>query len=789
MSNDTFALVAKDLGLRTDQVQSVGQLLDAGLAVPFIVHYRKESTGGLDPWRLRDIEDGLRCQHALEDRRQKILAHLQEQERLTESLAETIAQADTMTRLEDLYVAYRPKKRTLAATAQARGLGPFAEAIEQGLPAETALNEAAKAYVDPEKKLTSESDVLAGAAHIIANRVYEDPDIRWFVRQTLWDDGVLCCIKGQRADVQAKEFKDYFGFETPLDRVSPQRVLAMNRGEARHALKVRLTVPEDELCRHVLERLKWHEHPQGEFIESCVRDCLRRLLLPFLEREVRGEIAERAERYLMRALLDRLHGWLMQAPVTGKTVLGVVPGYRTGCKLAVLSPSGELLEHQTVFPHQPQNQRDEAKQAIIGLVEKHDISMAALGEGTACHETEDLLAELIAQRFPDLAYALVNEAGASVYAASRLAKLELPDKDGQVRSAVCVGRRLLNPLVELTKIDPQHLVVGPYQHELHSHQTREALAAVAESCVHQVGADANTAGVSYLRHVVGLKVETARQLVEFRERNGGLRSRQQLRDVPGMTEEAFVQAAGFLRITGGDEPLDATRIHPESYEVCARLLDELGCSRDDLLTDEGRAKLAEAAKAVTVADVAARLGVGEPTLRDMLAELPNPGRDPRETMPGPALRKGPVRLEELQPGMPLRGVVRNVVDFGVFVDVGLYEDGLVHISRMADRFVSSPHDVVSVGDELDVWVVEVDSERQRVALTMISPDAPARPSRPTSEAKPRPKRKKPKKKPRPTKPDVKPAKSESTRLTYRPFADLGKLFGPIEDSPEDKTEP
>jgi uncharacterized protein len=930
--------IAQDLQIRKVQVESVVQLLDEGNTVPFVTRYRKERTGGLNEEVIRQIQARIGLLRQLAERKQTILKSLDNQGKLTDDLRAAVLGADTAKRLEDLYLPYKPKKRTLATIARERGLESLALAIWNQDKAVANLDEVLPNMVNPEKELHTPADVLLGVQHILAEIVAETADIRAAVRSVLWETGKLCSSKSDKlAEGQGLDYKDYFQFTESVRQIPPHRILALNRGEKEGSLKVRLEWNAEAIQRVTLRGLAEaamkprieaekpriedrgskaegeaqtpktegeaqtpepvppipdtqssslepqssspdprssilemsgeplspdspYRSPHVAFLKTVAEDALSRLLLPSLEREIRRELTDEAEAHAVNVFARNLRSLLLAPPLRGKRVLAVDPGFRTGCKVAALDEVGNLLEEAVVFPHQPQNKREDAKARLAELILKHELSVVAIGNGTACRETEEVVSEIIAvfekrrtnpvaprpegapaspapiaeariedrgskieapeilhqpttpltpqpsvavpspappvpeipgpeilpvrplaegaaspapgestalavsapaeatapalpgpaetvaqaapaptpppkpvPVFPeglapaDLAYVIVNEAGASVYSASAVGREEFPNYDATLRGTISIGRRLQDPLSELVKIDPQNIGVGLYQHDVNPRHLKESLEAIIESCVNQVGVDLNTASVPLLRHVSGLNQLAARELVDYRKANGPFRSRDQLMQVPNIGPARFVQAAGFLKILGGDNPLDGTWIHPESYPAAQRLLAELGYG-PDILQDRTRSEEFHGKlKTLAPEEVAARLEIGVPTMRDILDALARPGRDPREDLPPPIFKKGILKLEDLQPGMELKGTVLNVVDFGAFVDIGLKDSGLVHISQMANRYIKSPYDVVAVSDVVTVWVLTVDKERRRVSLTMIKPGTERKP--------------------------------------------------------------
>jgi uncharacterized protein len=972
--------IAQDLQIRKVQVEAVVQLLDEGNTIPFITRYRKERTGGLDEEALRIIQERVGLLRQLAERKQTILRSIDGQGKLTDELRAAILSADNPKRLEDLYLPYKPKKRSLAAAAREKGLDKLAQAIWEADAIVANLAEVLPTLVNPEQNLNTPDDVLLGAQHILAETIAECADVRAIVRAVLWDTGKLCTVKSEKLqEGQGLEYKDYFNFQEPIRQIPPHRILAINRGEKDSALSIKLEWDAATGRRVALERLplpqkaeptpasagspapaaptdgvqveasilpdtpgadhqalaqpssspavtdpgaqtppssptpganapgspppgppppgpprhserhshrghRGHhppppnrmedlqKHPHREFIEKVTDDALARLLVPSLEREIRRELTQKAEHHAVGVFARNLRSKLLAAPLRGKRVLAIDPAFRTGCKLAALDEMGNLLADAIIHPHPPQNKKAEAKTRLEEMVRRHQVQVIAIGNGTACRETEEFVSDLlsefearrtnptpppapsteptadlsaqtsapaepaasvaatpeptpapapaespplaavaeatppappveqpvpsavapeapppipvVAEALPptaesvtpaaspqalspevaapaeaapgdaplaqpaapalapeappapppeplpepvaDLAYVIVNEAGASVYSASAVGREEFPHFDATLRGTISIGRRLQDPLSELVKIDPQHVGVGLYQHDVNPKHLRESLDAVIESCVNTVGVDLNTASVPLLRHVSGLNALVARELVDFRKNHGPFHSREQLLDVPGIGEARFVQAAGFLKING-ENPLDGTWIHPESYAVARQLLAEMGYEPSVLKEKERLAELQDKLKTLSPEAVGSRLQVGVPTLRDIVEALARPGRDPREDLPPPVFKKGILKLEDLKPGMELKGTVLNVVDFGAFIDIGLKDSGLVHISQMANRYVKSPYDVVAVGDVVNVWVLSVDGQRHRVSLTMIQPGSERRP--------------------------------------------------------------
>ncbi|MBL9125603.1 MAG: helix-hairpin-helix domain-containing protein [Planctomycetaceae bacterium] len=720
-------LVARPLRLPRAQVEATVALLDAGNTVPFITRYRKDQTGGLDEEQVREVQARVALLRQLAERKQTILRSIDAQGKLTPELAAQIEAADTLKRLEDLYLPFKPKKQTLATTARERGLEPLAREILTADPLALDLDRRGADFVNPDRGVATHADALLGAGHILSEQFSERADLRQRLRGILHRTGAL--VSKVEADLNpeqtklSQQFRDYFEYREALDKVPPHRVLAINRGERAKLLRVKIEADQAVLERETDELLVPPEHPHGEFLRACGRDALARLVLPSLERELRREMTDRAEEHAVTVFARNLRQLFLQRPVRGRRVLAIDPGFKSGCKLAALDAFGNLLAWSVVHLVGKQGQRDAARAKLLELVNEHELSVVAIGNGTGCRQTEELVADLLANELKDrgVDYVIVNEAGASVYSASPLAREEFPDHDATQRGTISIGRRLQDPLSELVKIDAASIGVGMYQHDVKAKHLRESLDAVVESCVNYVGVDLNTASPALLRYVSGLNQLTARRLYDYRREHGPFKNREALREVPGFGEATFTQAAGFLKIDEGDNPLDTTWIHPESYEATRQILARLGWSEADLVDKQRTAESAEKLATLDPAALATELNVGEHTLRDILANLARPGRDPREDLPPPVFKQGILKLEDLIVGMELSGAVLNVVDFGAFVDIGLTDSGLVHISELADKFVSNPHEVVAVGDIVKVWVLSVDKDRRRVSLTMIPP--------------------------------------------------------------------
>lgn len=722
-----LARVATELHLRLEQVTHTVQLLDEGNTVPFITRYRKERTGNLHEEQIRAIQERVLSLRQLADRAADILRLIESQGKLTPELRTEISRADSLKRLEDLYLPFRPRRRSRATIARERGLEPLADAIWSQSLKEASLQTAAAAYIRPEQELPDVATVLAGAADILAEKISDDADLRERCRTVARQTGHLTSVGTKTADQTHPEFRDYFEYGEPITKMPPHRILALNRGEEQKALRVSFEWDAPQAERAALDHLRLHQHPCREFLTACVTDALDRFIRPALEREVRRDLTEKAERHAISVFSQNLRQLLLQPPLRDQRVLAIDPGFRTGCKLAALDEFGNLLGIDIISIVGSAERKSEARAKLASFLREHRCNVIAIGNGTACRETEELVSELISTECPEARYIIVNEAGASIYSTSSVAQQEFANLDATARGTISIGRRLQDPLSELVKIEPQHIGVGMYQHDLNAKQLKEALDDVVESCVNFVGVDLNTASPSLLMHVSGFNQLIARRVVEYREKSGRFQSRKQLLDVPGVGPATFTQAAGFLKLDG-DEPLDNTWIHPESYEVARLLLARCDLSPELLRPGTDPSPLRERLSAIEAPRLAQELTVGLPTLTDIVDALLRPGRDPRADLPLPVFRQGVLSLDDIEVGMELQGTVLNVVDFGAFVDVGLKDSALVHISQLASHFVRSPQDIVSIGDVVTVWVLSVDRDRKRIGLTMIPPNGPSLPS-------------------------------------------------------------
>ena len=713
-----YTAIAEELNLGWSQVKSTIELLDADNTVPFIARYRKELTGSLDEEQIRAIQERIRYLRNLEERRQAILKSIEEQGKLTPELEAALLAADKLQTLEDLYLPYKPKRRTRATMAREKGLEPLAQLI---LAQETFSGdplEYAQPFVDPEKGVEDAEAALAGARDICAETISDDARVRQTVRELTLARGFL--TSEARDPDNCKEYEIYKQYSEPVKTIPPHRILAVNRGERENFLRAAIEAPEAELVLEI-EKL-YVTQPRSIFtgeLKTAAADAYHRLIAPAIEREIRKQLSERADEHAIRIFAQNLRALLMQPPLRGKVILGIDPGFRTGCKIAAIDRTGKYLEGGTIYPHEPQRRWREAKETISEFIEDHQIDIIAIGNGTASRETEKLAAEVIAECARPVQYVIVSEAGASVYSASPVARKEFPELEASLRGNISIARRLLDPLSELVKIDPKSIGVGLYQHDVDQIHLAESLDQVVESCVNNVGVDLNTASASLLQYISGVNGRVAENIVRYRDERGKFTSREELKAVKGLGENAFVQAAGFLRLPESECFFDRTAVHPESYTAAERLLQELGLEVAQVQENGRLVSQRFKQSGRTLAELAVVCGCGAETLQDIIASLEKPNRDPRDEMPKPILRSDVLSIEDLSEGMVLKGTVRNVVDFGAFVDIGVKEDGLVHLSRMAKKFVKHPLDIVKVGDVIDVKVVTIDRERHRIGLSMV----------------------------------------------------------------------
>ena len=710
---DVIKTLAGELQIREGQVQAAVKLIDEGNTIPFIARYRKEATGSLNDEVLRNLDERLKYLRNLEDRKEQVIASIGEQEKLTEELERKIREAKTLVAVEDLYLPYRPKRRTRAGIAREKGLMPLADQIflqEMSVPA----IEEAEGFVSEEKGVATAKEALDGAMDILAERISETAEYRTYIRKITMEEGML--TSSARNEKETSVYEMYYQFSEPVKKAAGHRILALNRGEKEKFLNVKIEAPEEKILRYLAKQIiKKDSRNTAPVLQAVLEDSYRRLIGPAIEREIRAGLTEKAEAGAIRVFGKNLKQLLMQPPVADRVVLGWDPAFRTGCKLAVVDGLGKVLDTVVIFPTAPQNKVEESKQILKNLIRKYGISLISLGNGTASRESEQVIVELLKEIPEKVQYVIVNEAGASVYSASRLATEEFPKFDVGQRSAVSIARRLQDPLAELVKIDPKSIGVGQYQHDMNQKNLGQALEGVVEDCVNSVGVDLNTASASLLEYISGITKTVAKNIVAYREENGGFHNRRELLKVPKLGPKAFEQCAGFLRIRGGENPLDATSVHPESYGAAEALLSRLGYQMKEL-SESGLQGIGR--KIGDYGRLSQELSIGELTLRDMVKELEKPARDPRDEMPKPILRTDVLDIKDLKPGMILKGTVRNVIDFGVFVDIGVHQDGLVHISQMTDRYIKHPLEVVSVGDIVEVKVLDVNLEKKRIGLTM-----------------------------------------------------------------------
>ena len=710
---DIINKIAEELGIRRQQAEAAVKLIDEGYTIPFIARYRKEVTGSLNDEVLRNLYDRLNYLRNLEEKKQQVLASIEEQGKLTAELKDQILSAETLVVVEDLYRPYRPKRRTRATIAKEKGLEPLANIITLQMTT-TPLEKEAEAFLDEKKEVHTVEEAIAGAKDIIAEYISDEADYRMHIRDLTMKKGrITSTAKDKEAE---SVYEMYYEFDEAIAKLAGHRVLALNRGEAEKFLTVKIEAPEDDILAYLNRKTITRENPiTTPVLREVVADSYKRLIAPAIEREIRSDLTERAEDGAISVFGKNLKQLLMQPPIAGQVVLGWDPAFRTGCKLAVVDATGKVLDTTVIYPTAPQNRVDEAKRVLKKLIEKYHITLISLGNGTASRESEQIIVDLLKELPVKVQYIIVNEAGASVYSASKLATEEFPNFDVGQRSAASMARRLQDPLAELVKIDPKSIGVGQYQHDMNQKKLSEALGGVVEDCVNKVGVDLNTASASLLEYIAGISKAIAKNIVTYREENGRFSARSELLKVAKLGPKAYEQCAGFMRIMDGKNPLDATGVHPESYAATKKLLEQLGYSLEEVKERklDGISKKIQDYK-----KLAAELEIGEITLRDIVKELEKPARDPREDMPKPILRSDVLEMKDLTPGMILKGTVRNVIDFGAFVDIGVHQDGLVHISQMCDRYIKHPLEVVSVGDVVEVKVMSVDLKKQRIQLTM-----------------------------------------------------------------------
>lgn len=707
--------VSKELSINEKQVASVIKLLEDGNTVPFIARYRKEQTGALDEVQIRDISDKWTYIQNLENRKEEVLRLIEEQGKLTTELAEGIQKSLKLQQVEDLYRPYKQKRRTKATVAKEKGLEPLAEWILT-LPQQGNLQQKAQEFINEEKEVNTPEEAIQGAKDIIAEQISDQPKYRQWIRDLTFKRGTVSSVAKDEEKDEKNVFEMYYDYEEPIQKIVPHRVLAMNRGEKEDVLRISVKPPQDQIISYLTkEELKNNITTVRDVLIEAIDDAYKRLIQPSIEREIRKELSEKAEDRAIHIFSENLRNLLLQPPLKGRMVLGVDPAYRTGCKLAVADETGKMMHIGVIYPHPPVNKKEKAKETVVSILKDYKIEVVAIGNGTASRETEQFIADILKEVSEEISYLIVNEAGASVYSASDLAREEFPDLQVEERSAVSIARRLQDPLAELVKIDPKSVGVGQYQHDVSQKKLNDSLTFVVETVVNQVGVNVNTASSSLLQYVAGLSKSVANNIVKKREELGRFTNRKELKDIPRLGAKTYEQCIGFLRVSDGDQPLDRTGIHPERYAEVKKLLKQLDATAEDLGTTE----LNEKVKNLNLKEVSDILSIGELTLKDICDALVRPERDPRDEVSKPLLKKDILKLEDLQQGMELQGTVRNVVDFGAFVDIGVKQDGLVHISKMSNSFVKHPLDLVSVGDVVTVWVDEVDSKKGRVALTML----------------------------------------------------------------------
>ena len=714
-----FQIIADELNVKNSQVESAVKLIDDGNTIPFIARYRKEVTGGLSDEDLRTLFDRLNYLRNLETRKEEVRKSIEEQGKLTDEIIKALENAQILAEVEDIYRPYKQKKRTRAIIAKEKGLEPLADML---IKQDKSINieDVAKQFIDEEKGVTTIEEAIEGAKDIIAENISDNPEYRKEIKRYCYKEGIIATESNAKTEEEEnKTYQMYFDFSEGIRRIPSHRILAINRGEKENAIKLKIQKPEENIIDYI-ERdiIKDRNSEYGEILDETVKDSFKRLIEPSVEREIRSDLTEKAEEKAIKVFGQNAKQLLMGAPLKGLTVMGFDPAYRTGCKIAVIDKTGKVLATTTVYPTEPQNDVEGAKKILKDLINKYHINMIAIGNGTASRESEMFVSDMIKEINGKIYYAIVSEAGASVYSASKLATEEYPDINVSLRGAISIARRLQDPLAELVKIDPKSIGVGQYQHDVNQKKLSESLTGVVEDAVNSVGVDVNTATPSLLSYVAGINKTIAKNIVTYRDENGSLKQRKDLLKVPKLGKVAFEQCAGFLRIYGGKNPLEITGVHPESYEKTEKLLTKMGYAVDDLLKNEKILQIREDLKKVDVKQTAKELDVGELTLQDIINELSKPGRDPREDMPKQILRSDVLKFEDLREDMMLKGTVRNVTDFGAFVDIGVKHDGLVHISEMSNNFVKNPSDIVSVGDIVDVKVIKIDHEKQKVSLSM-----------------------------------------------------------------------
>ncbi len=711
---DIQAILQKEFQLKPTQIKNTIELIDSGNTIPFIARYRKEMTGSLDDQVLRELNERYEYLKNLRDRKQDVYRLIEEQGKMTDEISASIEKSLTIQEIEDIYRPFKPKRRTRAMIAREKGLESLAAIIMSGLVKDLEIDKKAVEFIDPEKELNTTEDVLQGARDIVAEEISDNAEFRKDIREMFHRSGI---VETKAKKEEDSVYRMYYDFKEPVNSMASHRALAINRGEKEDFLRVEVIIPEEKVLSYLSGRYNiTGDKNSRKHMLAAIEDAWKRLLYPSIEREIRNELTEKAQEQAMVVFRENLKNLLMQPPVRNRVVLGLDPAYRTGCKICVVDGTGKVLATTVVYPTPPQNKTEEAKKVLKALIEKFNVDIISIGNGTASRESEMFVADMLKEVKRDVKYMVVSEAGASVYSASKLAASEFPEFDVSLRSAVSIARRLQDPLAELVKIDPKAIGVGQYQHDMNQKRLSESLGGVVEDVVNRVGVDLNTASPSLLSYVSGVSATLSKNIVEYREKEGSFKNRATLKKVPKLGPKAFEQCAGFLRIHEGDNVLDKTAVHPESYKACEMLLEKLGASVDEI--ESSLPLLDLLVKKVGLKNLAEELGIGEPTLADIIEELKKPGRDPREELPPPLLKRDVLDINDLKPGMVLSGTVRNVADFGAFVDIGVHQDGLVHISQLADRFVKNPMEVVSVGDIVNVRVIDIDPVRKRISLSM-----------------------------------------------------------------------
>ena len=715
---DIISILSEEFKIKREYVENIVNLIDQDNTIPFIARYRKEMTGSCDDQVLRELNDRLQYLRNLEKRKEEIISSITEQEKMTDELMKDIKEATTLARLEDIYRPYKQKRRTRATVAKEKGLEPLANIIYLQMTKTGSIEDIAKEYIDEEKGVVSSEDAILGAQDIIAEIISDNAEARAALREYMQKNAFISSVNAKDED---SVYSMYYEYSEPVFKIPSHRILAMNRGEKEEFLKVSIEVSEDAMISILENMFITGESIGKNVLKDAICDSYKRLIFPSMEREIRASLTEMASEQAIKIFGVNLKQLLMQPPVKGKVTLGLDPAYRTGCKIAVVDKTGKVLDTTVIYPTPPQNKTEEAKEKLKVLIKKHHVSAISIGNGTASKESEIFVADLIKEIDEDVAYMVVNEAGASVYSASKLGAQEFPEFDVSLRSAVSIARRMQDPLSELVKIDPKSVGVGQYQHDVSEKRLDETLGGVVEDCVNRVGVDLNTASASLLSHVSGLSSAVAKNIVLYREENGEFTTRAGLKKVSKLGPKAYEQCAGFLRIPGAKNVLDNTSVHPESYDAAKKLLEIFSYTSKDV-SDGKLDELKDKVKTAGESKIAEQCGVGVPTLRDIIAELMKPGRDLRDELPPPMLRTDVMDMKDLKEGMELKGTVRNVIDFGVFVDIGVHQDGLVHISQITNRYIKHPSEVLKVGDIVTVWVISVDVDKKRISLTMKKPD-------------------------------------------------------------------